>query len=48
MGLQLRIQLDQGTSGTMMALASVVDNATNDGYVVMGSMMEAGGAMMGH
>jgi hypothetical protein len=48
MGLQLRIQLDPGASGTMMALASVVDNATNDGYVVMGSMMEASGAMMGH
>lgn len=42
MGLQMRIRMDDGTSGTMMALASVTDNATNDGYVVMGSMMDGG------
>ena len=47
-GLQLRLALDDGSSGTMMALASIVDNATNDGYVVMGTMMDASGAMMGH
>jgi len=49
MGLQLRIHMDDGTSGTMMALATVTDNATNDGYVIMGSMMDASGmgSMMG-
>jgi hypothetical protein len=48
MGLQLRIRMDDQTQGTMMALATVTDNATNDGYVVMGSMMDAGSmGMMG-
>jgi hypothetical protein len=49
MGLQMRIRLDDATSGNMMSLASVTDNATNDGYVVMGSMMDAAGmgSMMG-
>jgi|PersoiStandDraft_1058852.scaffolds.fasta_scaffold56192_1 hypothetical protein len=45
-GLQLRIHLDDGTPGMMMALATVVDNVTNDAYVVMGSMMDAA-TMMG-
>jgi hypothetical protein len=46
--LQLRIALDAGNGGTMMALASVVDNETNDSYVVMGSMMDDDAGMMGH
>lgn len=45
MGLQLRITLDDGTPGMMMALATVIDNVSNDSYVVMGSMMDS--AMMG-
>ncbi len=45
MGLQMRIQLDESTAGMMMALATVVDNVSNDSYVVMGSMMDS--AMMG-
>jgi hypothetical protein len=45
-GLQLRIRLDDGTPGMMMALATVVDNVSNDAYVVMGSMMDAA-TMMG-
>jgi hypothetical protein len=49
MGLQLRISLDNLSSGTMMALATVTDNVTNDGYAIMGSMMDASsGSMMGH
>lgn len=49
MGLQLRIHMDDQRQGTMMALATVTDNATNDGYLVMGSMMDAGSivGMMG-
>ena len=48
-GLQLRIALDPGNGGTMMTLASVVDNETNDSYVVMGSMMDdEAGMMMGN
>jgi hypothetical protein len=48
MGLQLRIHMDDGMQGMMMALATVTDNATNDSYVVMGSMMDAGSmGMMG-
>lgn len=47
-GLQLVIALDDGSLGTMMAMASVTDNATNDSYVVMGSMMDdVQGMMMG-
>jgi hypothetical protein len=47
MGLQLRISLDNGSSGMMMALATVTDNITNDGYVLMGSMMDtSSGSMM--
>ena len=41
MGLQLRIKMDDQMQGMMMALATVTDNATNDGYVIMGSMMDA-------
>jgi hypothetical protein len=44
-GLQLRIELDERTAGMMMVLATVTDNATNDGYAVMGSMMDADGPM---
>ena len=42
MGLQLRIKMDDQMQGAMMALATVTDNVTNDGYVVMGSMMDTG------
>jgi hypothetical protein len=45
MGLQLRIHMDDGMQGMMMALATVTDNATNDSYVVMGSMMDASSMM---
>jgi hypothetical protein len=47
-GLQLRIALDAGNGGSMMTLASVVDNETNDSYVVMGSMMDDDAGMMGN
>jgi hypothetical protein len=46
MGLQLRISLDNGSSGMMMALATVTDNVTNDGYVLMGSMMDTSSSSM--
>ena len=45
MGLQLRIQMDDRMDGMMMALATVTDNLTNDGYLVMGSMMDASSIM---
>lgn len=38
-GLQLRVYLDDGSSGMMMALAAVADNVTNSAYVVAGEMM---------
>jgi hypothetical protein len=41
-GLQLRVRLSRGAGGMVMAYAVVNDNLTNDGYVVMGSMMNAG------
>jgi hypothetical protein len=41
MGLQLRIEMDDQMQGMMMALATVTDNVTNDGYLIMGSMMDA-------
>lgn len=41
-GLQLRVRLDRGAGGMVMAYAVVNDNLTNDGYVVMGNMMNAG------
>jgi hypothetical protein len=44
-GLQVRVRLNQGSAGTVMAYAVVNDNTTNDGYVVMGSMMNGGGGM---
>ena len=52
-GLQLRVRLDRSAGGMVMAYAVVNDNLTNDGYVVMGSMMNAGlgmgsGQGMGH
>ena len=45
MGLQLRMKMDDQVQGMMMALATVTDNATNDGYVIMGSMMDASSMM---
>ncbi|MDX9734354.1 MAG: hypothetical protein RBU36_09525 [Thermoanaerobaculia bacterium] len=44
-GLQLRVRLDRGASGMVMAYAVVNDNLTNDGYVVMGNMMNSGQGM---
>lgn len=44
-GLQVRVRLDQGSPGTVMAYAVVNDNLTSDGYVVMGSMMNGGRGM---
>ena len=46
-GLQIRVRMNQGTSGKVMAYAVVNDNATNDGYVVMGNMMNGGRGMGG-
>ena len=43
--LQVRVRLNQGSAGTVMAYAVVNDNATNDGYVVMGNMMNGGRGM---
>lgn len=45
-GIQLRLRLADGSSGMVMLLASVVDNATNDTYTVMGSMMDGGIGVM--
>ncbi len=48
-GLQVKVELEDGTPGMMMVLASVVDNTTNDAYTVMGNMMwsgQGGGGMM--
>jgi hypothetical protein len=44
-GMQIRVRLDQGSTGMVMAYAVVNDNATNDGYVVMGNMMNGGRGM---
>jgi hypothetical protein len=46
-GLQVRVRMNQGGAGMVMAYAVVNDNATNDGYVVMGSMMNGGRGMGG-
>ncbi len=46
-GLQIRVRMNQGASGMVMAYAVVNDNTTNDGYVVMGSMMNGGRGMGG-
>ncbi len=46
-GLQVRVRLNQGAVGMVMAYAVVNDNLTNDGYVVMGSMMNGGRGMGG-
>ncbi|MFI5182378.1 MAG: hypothetical protein ACHQPI_13410 [Thermoanaerobaculia bacterium] len=43
--LQVRVRLNQGSAGMVMAYAVVNDNVTNDGYVVMGNMMNAGRGM---
>ncbi len=45
--LQIRVRLNQGSSGMVMAYAVVNDNTTNDGYVVMGNMMNGGRGMGG-
>jgi len=47
-GLQIVVELDDSSPGMMMVLTSVVDNATNDAYTVMGNMMapHQGGGMM--
>jgi len=45
MGLQVRVRLNQGSAGMVMAYAAVNDNTTNDGYVVMGTMMNGGRGM---
>jgi hypothetical protein len=44
-GLQVRVRLNQGSAGMVMAYAVVNDNTTNDGYVVMGTMMNGGRGM---
>jgi hypothetical protein len=44
-GLQVRVRLNQGSGGMVMSYAVVNDNATNDGYVVMGTMMNGGRGM---
>jgi hypothetical protein len=44
-GLQVRVRLNQGSAGMVMAYAAVNDNTTNDGYVVMGNMMNGGRGM---
>jgi hypothetical protein len=44
-GMQIRVRLNQGSTGMVMAYAVVNDNATNDGYVVMGNMMNSGRGM---
>jgi hypothetical protein len=46
-GLQVRVRMNQGATGMAMAYAVVNDNVTNDGYVVMGTMMNAGQGMGG-
>ena len=46
-GLQIRVRMSQGQAGMVMAYAVVNDNTTNDGYVVMGSMMNGGRGMGG-
>jgi len=43
--LQIRVRMLQGSSGMVMAYAVVNDNTTNDGYVVMGNMMNGGRGM---
>jgi len=44
-GMQVRVRLTQGSTGMVMAYAVVNDNATNDGYVVTGTMMNGGRGM---
>ncbi|MBP7677966.1 MAG: hypothetical protein KBB14_16785 [Thermoanaerobaculia bacterium] len=46
-GLQIRVRMNQGGAGMVMTYAIVNDNTTNDGYVVMGSMMNGGRGMGG-
>jgi len=43
--LQIRVRMTQGSTGMVMAYAVVNDNATGDGYVVMGNMMNGGRGM---
>ena len=44
-GLQIRVRLNQGSAGMVMSYAVVNDNTNNDGYVVMGNMMNGGRGM---
>jgi len=44
-GMQIRVRLNQGSTGMVMAYAVVNDNTTNDGYIVMGNMMNGGRGM---
>lgn len=44
--MQIRVRVANNSTGMVMVLASVVDNATNDTYTVMGSMMSGGGSGM--
>jgi hypothetical protein len=46
-GLQVRVRSKSVTPGSVMAYAVVNDNLSNDGYVVMGSMMNSGRGMGG-
>ncbi len=46
-GLQIRVRMNQATTGMVMSYAVVNDNLTNDGYVVMGNMMNGGRGMGG-
>ncbi len=43
--LQIRVRMNQGSTGMVMAYVVVNDNVTNDGYVVMGNMMNGGRGM---
>lgn len=44
--MQIRVRVANNSIGMVMVLASVVDNATNDTYTVMGSMTSGGGSGM--
>jgi hypothetical protein len=44
--MEMRVRLTNGSTGMLMVITSVTDNATNDTYTVMGSMMNGGHGMM--
>ena len=44
--MQVRVRLSNGSTGMLMVITSVTDNATNDTYTVIGSMMNGGHGMM--